>query len=83
VNNFTIERAFSSDVEEILFLQKLSYRSEAEIYNDFSIEPLVQTIEQLKEQFATHVVLKAIVDKTIVGSVRANEKDGTCYIENS
>jgi ribosomal protein S18 acetylase RimI-like enzyme len=69
-----------SDAEEILFLQKLSYRSEAEIYNDFSIEPLVQTIEQLREQFATHVVLKAIVDKTIIGSVRAYEKDGTCYI---
>jgi len=37
-----IERASEYDVEEVLLLQKLAYRSEAEIYNEFSIEPLVQ-----------------------------------------
>ncbi len=39
-----IERAIISDAEEILSLQKLAYRSEAEIYNDFNIPPLVQTL---------------------------------------
>ncbi|MFC6455482.1 GNAT family N-acetyltransferase [Paenibacillus vulneris] len=75
-----IERAFISDAEKILLLQKAAYRSEAELYNDYSIEPLVQTLEQLQEQFEDHVVLKAVVSDTIIGSVRAIEQDGTCYI---
>jgi GNAT superfamily N-acetyltransferase len=75
-----IERATVSDAEEILLLQKLSYRSEAEIYNDFSIEPLVQTLEQLQKQFEDYIILKAVVDDTIIGSVRANYHDGTCKI---
>lgn len=68
------------DAEEILSLQKLAYRSEAEIYNDFSIEPLVQMLEQLQQQFEDHIILKAVVDHAIIGSVRANEREGTCYI---
>jgi len=39
--NILIERATISDAEEILALQKLAYRSEAEIYHDFNIPPLV------------------------------------------
>lgn len=75
-----IERASVTDAEEILSLQKLAYRSEAEIYNDFSIEPLVQTLEQLQQQFEIHIILKAVVNGAIIGSVRANERDGICYI---
>ncbi|MFD1674071.1 GNAT family N-acetyltransferase [Alicyclobacillus fodiniaquatilis] len=75
-----IEKASVSDAEEILSLQKLAYRSEAEIYNDFSIEPLVQTLEQLQNQFDDHTVLKAVIDDIIIGSARASEQEGTCYI---
>ncbi|CAH0121894.1 MULTISPECIES: hypothetical protein [unclassified Paenibacillus] len=53
-----IERASISDAGEILLLQKIAYRSEAEIYNDFGIEPLVQTLEQLQEQFEDHMILE-------------------------
>ncbi|KFK92217.1 hypothetical protein, partial [Serratia sp. Ag1] len=75
-----IERASVSDSEEILLLQKIAYRSEAEIYTDFSIEPLVQTLEQLQKQFEGHIILKAVVDDRIVGSVRANDQNETCII---
>lgn len=75
-----IERALVSDAEEILSLQKLAYRSEAEIYSDHEIEPLVQTIDHFKNQFNNHIVLKAINDRSIIGSVRAYVKDGTCFI---
>ncbi|MFF2481377.1 GNAT family N-acetyltransferase [Paenibacillus sp. NPDC058071] len=75
-----IEKASLADAEEILLLQRLAYRSEAEIYNDFSIEPLVQTVEQLQSQFEDHIILKAVLDETIVGSVRAIDRDGTCFI---
>jgi len=75
-----IERATVSDAGEILALQKLAYRSEAEIYNDFSIPPLVQTLEGVEKDFENQFFLKAVIDEKIIGSVRAYTKEGTCYI---
>jgi ribosomal protein S18 acetylase RimI-like enzyme len=75
-----IERAMISDAEEILILQKLAYRSEAEIYNDFNIPPLVQTLESIEKDFENQYFLKAVMDGKIIGSVRAYTKEGTCYI---
>lgn len=75
-----IERATVLDAEEILVLQKLAYRSEAEIYNDFNIPPLVQTLENIEKDFENQYFLKAVMDGKIIGSVRAYTKEGTCYI---
>ncbi len=75
-----ITQAILSDADDILLLQKLAFRMEAERYNDYDIPPLRQTIGELKAQFSTHVILKATLDGEIVGTVRAYEKDGTCYI---
>ncbi|MDF9409616.1 hypothetical protein L7E55_14865 [Pelotomaculum isophthalicicum JI] len=75
-----IEKAMATDVEEILALQKLAYVSEAEIYDDFSIPPLVQTLKEIKDEFRNQVFLKAVINGTIVGSVRAYQKEETCYI---
>ena len=75
-----ISRAIIDNGAEILKLQKLSYQSEAERYGDFNILPLTQTIEDIRDQFKTHIFLKAIVDGKIVGTVRAHEENGTCYI---
>ena len=75
-----IERAMISDAEKILSLQKLAYRSEAEIYNDFNIPPLVQTLESIEKDFENQYFLKAVMDGKIIGSVRAYTKEGTCYI---
>lgn len=75
-----IENALISDLEEILALQKLAYLSEAEICNDFSIPPFLQTIEDIKSEYAYKTFLKAVDSGKIIGSVRANLQDGTCYI---
>ena len=75
-----IDRATVADAEEILSLQKLAYRSEAEIYNDFNIPPLLQTPEEIKKDFENQTFLKATLDGKIRGSVRAFIKEGTCYI---
>jgi ribosomal protein S18 acetylase RimI-like enzyme len=75
-----VEKATISDAEEILSLQKLAYQSEAEIYNDFSIPPLVQTLEEIKKDFGIQFLLKAVMDEKIIASVRAHTKEGTCYI---
>jgi len=76
----TIEIAKPEDSAEILALQKLSYRSEAELYNDFSLSPLHQTLEELHEDFETMVFFKAVMDNKIVGSVRGFSVGDTCYI---
>jgi hypothetical protein len=56
-----ISRATHEDAVEILSLQKLAYQSEAQIYNDWTIPPLLQTAEEIKDEFNTHVFLKAEV----------------------
>jgi ribosomal protein S18 acetylase RimI-like enzyme len=75
-----IERATISDAEEILVLQKLAYRSEAGIYNDFNIPPLLQTLESIQKDFEKQFFLKAVFSGRLIGSVRAYSKGGTCYI---
>jgi GNAT superfamily N-acetyltransferase len=75
-----VDIASKGELKEILQLQKLAYQSEAGIYNDFSIPPLVQTLEELEEEARNSIVLKVVEDRKIVGSVRAYEKAGSCYI---
>jgi GNAT superfamily N-acetyltransferase len=75
-----VERADVEDVEEILALQKLAYQSEAAIYNDYTIPPLTQTLEEIEADFAKQVFLKVVVDGRIVGSVRAHVREGTCFV---
>ena len=76
----SIEQAAIDDAQEILALQKLAYTSEAEIYNDFAIPPLHQTLEEIKAEFADQRFLKFSEKGRIAGSVRAYVKEGTCYI---
>ena len=76
----TISHAAPKDAEDILALQILAYQSEAVLYNDWSIPPLTQTIESLREEFPTSIILKATVGEQIVGSVRAKIAGGTCAI---
>lgn len=69
------------DSEKILSLQKLAYQSEAEIYQDYNIPPLMQTIEEIKREFGVQTFLKASDEKgDIIGSVRAYSKNDSCYI---
>jgi GNAT superfamily N-acetyltransferase len=75
-----IEHAIIGDAEEILGLQKLSYISEAEIYNDYTIQPLMETLDEIKQEFLNQIVLKMMSEDIIIGSVRAYAKDNSCYI---
>ncbi|MGY6209338.1 GNAT family N-acetyltransferase [Cytobacillus firmus] len=68
------------DAVKILSLQKLAYRSEAELYGDFNIEPLKQTVSDVEKAFEDYLIIKYIEDGELVGSVRAYQEDETCYI---
>ncbi|HTP64128.1 MAG TPA: GNAT family N-acetyltransferase [Geobacteraceae bacterium] len=75
-----ILRADISDAAEILALQKQAYRSEAALYNDRSIPPLTQTLSEIEKEFSVKTFLKACESGQIIGSVRADIHEATCYI---
>ncbi|MGA2617156.1 MAG: GNAT family N-acetyltransferase [Thermoguttaceae bacterium] len=68
------------DSAAILDLQKLAYQSEAAIYDDFNLPPLTETLEALRSQFGSRVVLKAVDQGRIVGSVRGYQDGKTCHV---
>jgi ribosomal protein S18 acetylase RimI-like enzyme len=69
-----------NDATEILALQRLAYQTEAALYNDWSIPPLMQTLDELRAEFAHMMILKTGLKDRIVGSVRAYERGGVCFI---
>jgi ribosomal protein S18 acetylase RimI-like enzyme len=75
-----IELADITDAEAILDLQHLCYQSEAAIYGDDSIAPLLETLDQIKAEFERQVFLKATENERVVGSVRAYTENETCYV---
>jgi len=77
-----ITNAGREDLPEILQLQKLAYQSEAELLDDYAIQPMVQTLRESEEEFDGGIVLKLTDggDNRIVGSVRASEKGGRVYV---
>ena len=76
----TITRASKADLPEILRLQYAAYQSEAEIYDDYSIQPLTQTLEELEREAEDWIVLKAELAGKIVGSVRILLGERQCTI---
>ncbi|MFZ6026098.1 MAG: GNAT family N-acetyltransferase [Chloroflexota bacterium] len=75
-----IDAARRDDLATILALQKLAYQSEAELYDDPHIPALLQTLDDLQQAYERMLFLKAVAGKKIVGSVRAEAREGTCYI---
>ena len=68
------------DLSAVLDLQYLAYRSEAELYNDFTIPPLTQTLHELQAEVSSGICLVAKEKDQIVGSVRAIATNGICKI---
>ncbi|THB73438.1 MAG: GNAT family N-acetyltransferase [Desulfobacteraceae bacterium] len=75
-----IQRAQTKDAADILALQKEAYQSEAALYNDYSIPPLHQTLEEMTQEIIEQTVLKAVDSDRIVGSVRAVADGNNCSI---
>ncbi|MDT0442838.1 GNAT family N-acetyltransferase [Streptomyces johnsoniae] len=77
----TIDPATAQDAEQILKLQYLCYQSEAELYGDYSIEPLTETLADLRTEIAETCVLVARLGTEVVGAVRGRvDADGTACI---
>ena len=75
-----IETAAYEDLTEILKLQHLAYQSEAILLQNFSIPPLLQTLESVQREFELGLILKAVEGEEIIGSVRGRVEGNTLYI---
>jgi ribosomal protein S18 acetylase RimI-like enzyme len=70
MREMTVSRATALDAEEILALQKIVYQNEAEMYDDWTLTPLKQTLAEMRTDFESKVFIKAVVSGKIVGSIR-------------
>ena len=75
-----ILQAYPADMAEIFDLQRVAYLSEAQLFNNYAIQPLTQTLEQALAEFHRFVVFKAVRQERIIGSVRVYESQNTGYI---
>jgi hypothetical protein len=76
-----IVRADITDAAGILELQRLAYQSEALLYNDWSIPPLTQTLDEIRREFDDKTFLKACEAERIIALVRASIHDGACHMD--
>jgi len=75
-----ILKAQLEDLYPILQLQYLAYQSEALLHNNFTIHPLTQTLDELIEEYHKGIILKAVQNNEIIGSIRAYADNTTTYI---
>ncbi|MBD0837889.1 MULTISPECIES: GNAT family N-acetyltransferase [unclassified Streptomyces] len=77
----TISAAAEQDAEQIFKLQYLCFQSEAALYGNYRIDPLVQTLDSLREEVARDCVFVARLGDEVVGSVRGSvTEDGAAAI---
>ncbi|MFD5746723.1 GNAT family N-acetyltransferase [Streptomyces sp. NPDC127033] len=77
----TISAARAQDAEQILKLQYLCYQNEAELYGDYTIEPLTQTLDDLRSELDSGHGLVARLGDEVVASVRGSvDETGTARI---
>lgn len=75
-----IIQAVFTDLPAILALQYLAYQSEAILLQNFSIPPLLQTLEELQAEFEAGTILKAVEGSEIIGSVRGRREGASVSI---
>ena len=88
MDTLDIRPARPDDAAQILQLQRAAYRIEAERYNDLTLPPLTETLDDLAALFDTHTVLvarrtaavAAVATDPIVGTVRARVVGGTAHV---
>ncbi|MCK9151407.1 GNAT family N-acetyltransferase [Methanobacterium alcaliphilum] len=81
MNSLIIEEADISDANEILLLQKRAYKSEDDLYDNLTIPPMEQTLDEIIKEYEDHFFLKATINNCIIGSLRVNVLNSeTCYV---
>jgi ribosomal protein S18 acetylase RimI-like enzyme len=77
----TISAAAEQDAEQIFRLQYLCFQSEAALYGNYRIDPLVQSLDSVRAEVAADCVFVARLGEEVVGSVRGHvTEDGSAAI---
>ncbi|WP_037860128.1 GNAT family N-acetyltransferase [Streptomyces sp. NRRL S-340] len=77
----TISAATEQDAEQIFKLQYLCFQGEAALYGNYRIDPLVQSLDSLRQEVAADCVFVARLGDEVVGSVRGSTtEDGAAAI---
>lgn len=76
----SITQATVEDAETIWQIQQEAFEGQAEIYKTRQLPALLQTLEELVEEFAHKTFLKAVINGEIVGSVRFANDEGVYHI---
>jgi ribosomal protein S18 acetylase RimI-like enzyme len=71
----TISAATEQDAEQIFRLQYLCFQSEAALYGNYRIDPLVQSLDSVRQEVAGDCVFVARLGDEVVGSVRGRITD--------
>ncbi len=68
--NITIRDATIEDIDSILTIQKKAYLFQAKKYDDYDMAPMIETVDEVKKVLKSHIILVAVIDEQIVGSIR-------------
>lgn len=75
-----LSRITADDAGEVLTLQRAAFVSEAQIYGDPHMPPLVQTLHELEAELRDADGWVARVDGRLVGAIRTREQGGLLLI---
>lgn len=75
-----IRLATEADLPEIQRLQRAAFREEAEHVNDTEIKPMTQTVEEIREEMRSSLILNYVEDGRVLGSIRAKVEGDVCHI---
>lgn len=78
--DYVIARADYEDLPEILALQKLCFTEVGDLYDNYDIPPLTQTLDEIREDFKRKIFLKYMLHGMIIGSVNGCNESGECEI---
>jgi ribosomal protein S18 acetylase RimI-like enzyme len=79
--NNNILKTTTSDLPDILELQKIAFYPITLLLGNTQIQPMTQTHDDLIQEFNDGIILKYVQEHQIVGSVRAYvDKDNVCHV---
>ncbi len=77
-----IELGKPKHLAEILALQKVAFYDQGKLYDDYTIRPLLTTLEEISASYDDYLYLIIKEKGQILGSARARIAGKTCHIEN-
>lgn len=72
--------ATEEDLKELLEIQHLSFMSEAQNMNNYDIQPIKETLDELRVRFNKSTIFKLVSDGKIIGSIAGTLNGDTCHI---